>query len=60
MNATLTKLNLGFGSSKQLLQTKLNLKLMKLNEEVTKMCGGTYITFLVEQPVTPDALSCMV
>ena len=44
MNHNLTKLNLGFKGSK-LLRTKLNCKLMKLNEEVTKMGGKTYTTF---------------
>ena len=41
MNGNLTKLNLRFEGSK-LLRTKLNWKLMKLNEEVTKMGGKTY------------------
>ena len=41
MNDNLTKLNLGFERSK-LLRTKLNCKLMKLNEEVTKMGRKTY------------------
>ena len=42
MNDNLTKLNFRFERSK-LLRTKLNWKLMKLNEEVTKMGGKTYI-----------------
>ena len=42
MNGNLTKLNFGIDGSK-LLWTKLNWKLMKLNEEVTKMGGKTYI-----------------
>ena len=40
MNDNLTKLNLGFERIK-LLRTKLNWKLVKLNEEVTKMGGKT-------------------
>ena len=42
VNDNLTKLNFRFERSK-LLRTKLNWKLMKLNEEVTKMGGKTYI-----------------
>ena len=44
MNGNLTKLNCGIEGSK-LLRTKLNWKLMKLNEEVTKMGGKTYMVF---------------
>ena len=44
MNDNLTKLNLGFKGSK-LLRTKFNWKFKKLNEEVTKMGGKTYITW---------------
>ena len=42
VNDNLTKLNFRLDRSK-LLRTKLNWKLMKLNEEVTKMGGKTYI-----------------
>ena len=42
VNDNLTKLNLRFEGSK-LLRTKLNWKLMKLNAEVTKIGGKTYI-----------------
>ena len=45
MNDNLTKLNFRFERSK-LLRTKLNWKLMKLNEEVTKMGGKTYIIYI--------------
>ena len=41
MNDNMTKLNFRFERSK-LLRTKLNCKLMELNEEVTKMGGKTY------------------
>ena len=46
MNDNLTKLNFRFERSK-VLRTKLNWKLMKLNEEVTKMGGKTYTTFIL-------------
>ena len=46
MNENFTKLKLGFERSK-LLRTKLNWKLMKLNEEVTKMGGKTYSNGIV-------------
>ena len=46
MKEKLTKLNLGFERSK-LLRTKLDWKLMKLNEEVTKMGGKTYTKQLI-------------
>ena len=41
MNDNLTKWNLGIERSKRF-RMKLNWKLMKLNEEVTKMGGKTY------------------
>ena len=41
MNDNLTKLSSRF-ERRKLLRTKLNWKLMKLNEEVTKMGGLTY------------------
>ena len=47
MNDNLTKLNLGFERSKLLL-AKLNGKLMKLNEEVTKMGGEIFILYAVK------------
>ena len=54
MNDNLRKLNLRFERSK-LLRTKLNKKIMKLNEEVTKMGGETYITSsIVRQHVVSD------
>ena len=43
LNDNLTILNLSFERSK-LLRTKLNWKLVNLNEEVTKMGGKTYIS----------------
>ena len=46
MNDNLTKLNVRFERSK-LFRTKLNLKLMKLNEEVTRMGGKAYIKSLL-------------
>ena len=42
MNDNLTKMNFRFERS-ELLRTKLNWKLVELNEEVTKMGGKTYI-----------------
>ena len=46
VNDNLTKLNFRFERSK-LLRTKLNWKFMKLNAEVTKMGGKTYIIFIM-------------
>ena len=50
VNDNLTKLNFRFERGSKLLRTKLNKKLMKLNDEVTKMGGKTYIFFCSSSP----------